>query len=160
MTIYKPAITSVTMTPNPDYGLMPPKTDWTARDYENAEDFNRQKHNIKFIATGLLHELYYFPDHSDIDEQDMTDIPTIGLVNLIEDNLAKIESCGITLPIGWEMSKIWVTGGIAPDYTDINRWERNPLLMYEMAALIDLRFRPAGTFAAGQTNILPTRRVI
>jgi len=141
------------------YGFTPPKTDWTAADYETAGDFNRQKSNIEFAATDTLPGLYYFPLHTAIDDLDTADRPTIGILNTLEGNTAGIEACGIPLPGEWGASKTWAYPGTKPNYEDWNRWELNAKLIYDMAVRMRISFRPSGTFAAGQSDILP-RRVV
>ncbi|GEM_PF-978600 len=141
------------------YGFTPAKTDWTAADFETAADFNRQKSNIEFVARDTLPGLYYFPEHTDIDDFADGDRPRIATINGLDGNTAGIETCGIPLPTEWGASKTWAAGGTNPDYEDFNRWELNAKLIYEMAPRIRISFKPSGTFAAGQSNILP-RRVV
>ena len=137
------------------YGFTPPKTTWAANEYETPANWNRQKSNIEFIATETLPSLYYFPAHELVDAADPAKLPKISLVNRLEGNLAGIETCGIPLPAEWQNSKTWPT--CAPSFADFNRWERNAKLIYDMAARIRIRWRPSGTFTAGQDNILPRR---
>jgi len=139
------------------YGLRPPKTDWTKDDYENYTDLNRQKANIEFIATDELLSLYYFPVCVLISDVTQNDLPSFELFNTLESNLAAIKNCGAPLPAGWQEVKTWVFGGVKPDYQDANRWENNIKLLYDLAQLIKARWRPSGTFTAGQANLLPRR---
>ena len=57
----------------------------------------------------------------------------------------------------WQWGKKWYPEGIAPDYTDANRWENNMLLVHQWAnkqpAIYATKF--SGTFIAGQANFLP-----
>lgn len=137
------------------YGFHSPKTDWKKTDYENASDWNRQTGNIKHIADEVLPALGYTAEQETIPTAHAETLPTAGLVNKLEGNLAAIADSGTPLPAGWELSKVWDSG--KPDYTDANRWERNALLMQEQAQRIAKRWQASGTFSAGQTNILPRR---
>ena len=129
------------------------KTDWTPDDYENVEDFNRQKENIKTVATDILPSLYYFPEHEEISDKTVQSFPYFSVINTLEDNFEGIENCGIFLPDGWLTSR----AGIKPDYRDVNRWEQNIKLMHEMTERIKKRWKPSGTFTAGQLNFLPKK---
>lgn len=134
---------------------------------ENYTDFNRQKNNIAYIAGSVAADLGYYPEQttmddilaSDIESAEGKEIAWLESINTIESNLANIANSGASLPSGWQDSKTWVFGGSNPDYSDFNRWESNAKLIYEMAERMKIRFRPAGTFASGQANILPRRAV-
>ena len=131
-----------------------PKTNWTSTTKNNSEDFARQCGNIEHIATEMLPSLYYHPEYSPVPAGDK---PTYSRYNAMEGNLQYIAECGITLPTGWGASKTWVPGEPNPTYQDANRWEHNMLLMYQQYERIAERWPVSGTFAAGQTNILPRR---
>lgn len=140
--------------------MLTPKTDWVAEDYNAAADFNRQKNNIKYLAAELLPELYYFPAHEEIADFKMGRMPRVSTLNTLEGNIAAIEECGITLPTGWPQTKTWsYPSANYPNYADWNRWEYYVVLMLDMAERMKDKFKPAGTFAAGQTGMLP-RRVV
>jgi hypothetical protein len=169
-------------------GWITPKTDWTHDDYENVEDFNRQKHNVKYIATFALPLLDIYPEHKEISDVYMASIPLASILNDLEDNISEIgrvlrltyPTAQLTLqqrPISgtaasgeimrlpkqrpllgdWCWGKTWSPGGVAPNYTDTNRWENNMSLVYQWVKRqpVVIRIRPSGTFYAGQTNILP-----
>lgn len=57
----------------------------------------------------------------------------------------------------WKPRKTWTPEGVAPDFTDTNRWENNMKLVHDWAKVhpIILSIKPSGTFAAGQINFLP-----
>lgn len=133
-----------------------PKTDHTAFDFENVTDWNRQKGNIEHVATVDLPTLAYFPVLATIPDATISTIPKVALINTLEENLTAISDCGVPLPAEWLESKDWTSGG-KPDYQDINRWENNVLLVHTAVQNAITRFRPAGTFTAGQTDILPRR---
>lgn len=125
-----------------------PKTNWTKNDYLNYDDFNKQKDNVSYIATVALPSLYYFPTHTSISDADGDTKPETALINTLESNLSGIEDCGISLPTAWEDSKTWTTD--KPDYNDVNRWENDMLLIYNMILLIQQSFKLSGTFYAGE----------
>lgn len=131
-----------------------PKTNWTISDYEHHPDFNRQKNNIAEAATVTLPNLYYFPAHTAISDATISTLPTQNIINTLEENLANIEDCGVTLPSEWGAAKTWTTG--RPDYTDFNRWENNAKLISDMAERITDRFPVSGTFVSGG-HLLPRR---
>ena len=133
-----------------------PKTNWTAQDYEDCADWNRQKDNIQHLATEVLPSLYYFPEHTEIADADELTLPTVSLVNTLEGNLAALTAAGLPSPDGWQDPKTW-SAGDAPDYTDVNRWEISAWLYDDMAQRIRARHHVAGTIAAGQADILPRR---
>lgn len=129
-----------------------PKTNWTSTTKNNSEDFSRQCDNIEHIATEILPSLYYHPEYNPVPAGDK---PTYNRYNTLEENLSAIAGCGITLPGGWGASKTWTPGELNPTYQDTNRWERNALLLYQMADRIKRRWPVSGTFASGQSSILP-----
>jgi hypothetical protein len=138
-----------------------PKINWTSDDYENVDDFNRQKSNIEYIAKTLLPSLGMNPEHQQIDDVDMNTLPLPSLLNKMEVNIKNIGT-EIANLYGWtEISEqpevVWVGNNDAPDYTDMNRWENNMLLVKNWAEPIPKRFKQSGTFVAGQINILPRR---
>lgn len=71
-------------------GWITPKTDWTHDDYENVEDFNRQKHNVKYIATYVMPLLDMYPEHKEISDVYLKSIPLISVLNDLEDNISEI----------------------------------------------------------------------
>lgn len=145
-------------------GWVEPKTNWTHEDYENWEDFNRQKHTIKYVATELLVKLGLNPNFEDIEDVDISSYPRISTIAKLESNIVAIKD-SITFVYDWfqlpewKDEVFWSESGAAPDYRDINRWENNMFLIKEWAEPIFKRFKVSGTFSAGQANILP-RRVI
>lgn len=128
--------------------MITPKTDWRPDDYENYTDWNRQNSNIQYISE-MLREFGYAIDYTHMEEADDSTIPLLALINTLEGNLAKIEACGITLPLGWDLSKVWVSGQ-GPAYTDWNRWERNMALLEEMATRIAAAWYYSGDLYAGE----------
>jgi hypothetical protein len=133
-----------------------PKTEWKPTDKYNVSDYNRQKHNIGYIANETLPTLAYRAEFEPGMPLDRPDKPKAEVINVLEQGLSAIEASGVPLPPEWQPGKTW-EGGDKPDYTDANRWEGNVKAVYEMAQKIYVRWRPAGTFAAGQTNILPRK---
>ena len=140
------------------YGFRPPKTNWTKNDFYNPEDYNRQAGNIEHVANVTLPTLAYSVGTVTIPPTEHAANPKQlpARLNALEDGLTAIEESGVPLPPEWQPGKTW-EGGDKPDYTDANRWEGNVKAVYEMAQKIYVRWRPAGTFAAGQTNILPRK---
>ncbi len=169
---------------------IPAKTDWTLDDFENIEDFNRQKHNVEYISTYVMPLLNMHPAFIPINDVDLTTYHMVTLLNTLEANITEIgkalsaayPKAQLTLqqvPISgkfasgqvfrlparisllgdWKNGETWAAGEneSAPDYTDANRWENNMVLIRDWAkkqpAVIS--FKPSGTFAAGQINLLP-----
>jgi len=159
VTVYYQLAAPVTSTITPTLVWEAPVCDHAATDQEYVADFNRQKNNIECAATVICPSLYYFPSNTEINDADRETLPLISLINTLENNITDIENCGVPLPASWQSSETWTLGGDNPDYTDFNRWESNAKLVYDTAESIMARWRPAGTFAAGQSNILPRRAV-
>ena len=126
-----------------------PKTDWAPSDYYNVADYNRQIHNIGYITNEILPTLAYQADFDPGMPLDRTDMPTKDSINHIEQGLEAIENCGLPMPSEWLPGKTWESGGIAPDYTDANRWEGNVLAIYNMAQRIAAEWPRMGTFESG-----------
>ncbi len=169
-------------------GWVEPKINWTHDDYGNWNDFNRQKHNVEYIATFVLPLLNVYPQYNAIEDVDLYSLPYSSLLNKLENNIEEIGrglslaypnshltlqqmsisgkvisgqvfSLPARVPLlgDWKPSKKWVSEGKAPDYTDMNRWENNMLLVYEWAKQnpLILSMKPSGSFVAGQINFLP-----
>lgn len=71
-------------------GWVTPKLDWTRDDFENVLDFNRQKHNVEYIATFVMPLLDMYPAHESIDDVELTSIPLASILNKLESNIAEI----------------------------------------------------------------------
>lgn len=67
-----------------------PKTNWTRNDFENIEDFNRQKNNVEYIATFVLPLLGIYPEHEKIEDVDVYSLPLASLLNKLERNIEEI----------------------------------------------------------------------
>ena len=67
-----------------------PKTNWTPNDFENIEDFNRQKNNVEYIATFVLPLLGIYPEHEKIEDVDVYSLPLASLLNKLERNIEEI----------------------------------------------------------------------
>lgn len=115
---------------------------------ENYTDWNRQNANI---STGgdVVRSLGYSAPVSSMPVATMEDVPALEDVNKLEGNLSAIESCGLTMPVGWESSKMWAPG-TGPAFADWNRWERNMVLLEEMAARISAAWYYSGDLYSGE----------
>lgn len=71
-------------------GWISPKLDWTIDDFENVLDFNRQKHNVEYIATYVMPLLDMHPTHESITDVDLISVPLASVLNKLEFNITEI----------------------------------------------------------------------
>lgn len=109
-----------------------PKTDWNSDDYFNIEELSRIESNTLevYLLTKVLRGEFTLEDINT--SHDMKTIPFDNLLNKIERNL---NSLGEKLykPKNWnDLKANWIYNTTF-NYQDINKWERNLLLLYNYA---------------------------
>lgn len=112
-----------------------PKTDWTADDYFNAQDWERITHNIEYVKD-LVATLFEKIVIEEMQEKNYASMIYAREVNGIEKNLQAVnwknyfdvDSTMVT----------WQTNRATPTYKDFNRWENNLLVLKtKMDSMID-----------------------
>lgn len=107
-----------------------PKTDWLSSDYFNVEDYNRIRGNIQYVYEYAL-RLYKIFGIDVMQERTLGDAVAAELLNAVENNLDKIVENTYNL-IEYRPSKSFEPGQAAWNYDDLNRIERNLLLINTM----------------------------
>ena len=107
-----------------------PKTDWTSSDYFNVEDYNRIRGNIQYVYEYAL-RLYKVFGIDVMQERTLGGAVAAELLNDVENNLDKIVENTYNL-IEYRPSKSFEPGQAAWNYDDLNRIERNLLLINAM----------------------------
>ena len=107
-----------------------PKTDWLSSDYFNVEDYNRIRGNIQYVYEYAL-RLYKIFGIDVMQERTLGDAVAAELLNDVENNLDKIVENTYNL-IEYRPSKSFEPGQAAWNYDDLNRIERNLLLIITM----------------------------
>lgn len=132
-----------------------PKTDWTAQDYFNLDDWDRISGNAKYLHN-VLGEPFNWRD---ITMSSISDLPFYTMVNDLEWNLSQIRA---TSPLHYiefnsvtwypRTSEEYVRN---PSYMDFNRWEEfeNNTYIWLERMRVQLNILKSGTFAAGN-NVL------
>ncbi len=132
--------------------MITPKTDWTSKDYYNAEDLNRVEANMGFIVD-YLHSIDYPIELGEIvTDRNMLDIDFVSSINRVEDNLESIRSAIRIISPGYGPQKTW-TNKMGFDFNDANRYEKNLELLYKWAQLIYESYKYCGTFVCGEEVI-------
>lgn len=108
-----------------------PKTDWVARDYFNATDYNRINGNVAHLKA-YLGTLFKEMEIS-LSEEEKTNLSLIYAreMNAIENGLSALNDGTYGLDIG--ESKTYKPNGKVPNFEDYNRLESATLALYEMA---------------------------
>lgn len=107
-----------------------PKTDWLSSDYFNVEDYNRIRGNIQYVYEYAL-RLYKVFGIDVMQERTLGGAVAAELLNDVENNLDKIVENTYNL-IEYRPSKSFEPGQAAWNYDDLNRIERNLLLIITM----------------------------
>ena len=107
-----------------------PKTDWESSDYFNIEDYNRIRGNIQYVYEYAL-RLYKIFGIDVMQERALGDAVAAELLNDVENNLDKIVENTYNL-IEYRPGKNFEPGQAAWNYDDLNRIERNLLLIITM----------------------------
>ena len=107
-----------------------PKTDWLSSDYFNVEDYNRIRGNIQYVYEYAL-RLYKVFGIDVMQERTLGGAVAAELLNDVENNLDKIAENTYNL-IEYRPSKSFEPGQAAWNYDDLNRIERNLLLIITM----------------------------
>lgn len=110
-----------------------PKTNWTANDYINIDDYNRILNNLWYVATQRI-GVYYSVDESyeSLPDNEVTysDYPTADKWNLIESKLHGLASLTDDIVIFEE--KTFYPGGTYITYDELNRIESTILELYNL----------------------------
>src|SRR5690606_27317030 len=106
-----------------------PKTNWTALDAMNAEDFNAIETNTATAAWYLRLIQYNIPALSTVTGRTKTFIDLLSSINRIEANLETIRT-NFATPPGYPGAKAWGVGTNF-DWRDANRLERDVQLLFE-----------------------------
>ena len=107
-----------------------PKTDWTSSDYFNVEDYDRIRGNIQYVYEYAL-RLYKVFGIDVMQERTLGDAVAAELLNGVENSLDKIANNTSNL-IEYRPGKTFEPGQPAWNYDDLNRIERNLLLINTM----------------------------
>lgn len=107
-----------------------PKTDWLSSDYFNVEDYNRIRGNIQYVYEYAL-RLYKIFGIDVMQERTLGGAVAAELLNDVENNLDKIVENTYNL-IEYLPGKTFAPGQAAWNYDDLNRIERNLLLINTM----------------------------
>jgi hypothetical protein len=127
--------------------MIPVRTNWTSKDFYNAEDLNRVEANTQFVAE-YLNSLYYNITLETIKtDRDMTSIDFLSSINRVEQNIEALKD-GFITPPEWQSKRIWSLG-MGFDYKDANRLEINLKLLYEWALIAKDNLVYCGTFSCG-----------
>lgn len=111
-------------------GWVTPKTNWVSSDYFNIEDYNRIRGNIQYVYEYAL-RLYKVFGIDVMQERTLGGAVAAELLNDVEKNLDKIVENTYNL-IEYRPSKSFEPGQAAWNYDDLNRIERNLLLIITM----------------------------
>ena len=111
-------------------GWITPKTNWVSSDYFNVEDYNRIRGNIQYVYEYAL-RLYKVFGIDVMQERTLGDAVAAELLNHVEKNLDKIANNTYNL-IEYRPGKTFEAGQPAWNYDDLNRIERNLLLINTM----------------------------
>ena len=111
-------------------GWVTPKTNWVSSDYFNIEDYNRIRGNIQYVYEYAL-RLYKVFGIDVMQERTLGGAVAAELLNDVENNLDKIVENTYNL-IEYRPSKSFEPGQAAWNYDDLNRIERNLLLIITM----------------------------
>lgn len=134
-----------------------PKTNWVSSDYYNIEDWIRLRDNLIFVNEWFkTHNWPAVTLNSVETPRGINALPTVDLINALEQNLTLIYQC-IDIPLTeWRASKEWYVRLDAryqsnPTSDDWNRWEELPKRVHECIVYVStyLHRRVSGTFYAG-----------
>lgn len=109
----------------------PPKTDWTAKDRFNIEDYNRIKNNLAYLYELAVSIWKYFPAE-DMGE-DITSYEAywdVDVFNAFEKNLEEINKNTWAKNIGQKQT--FYENGIFIKWDELNRIESATLSMHDM----------------------------
>jgi hypothetical protein len=109
-------------------GWLPPKTDWTADDYINYEDYNRWIGNLMAIYSLSIRLFPEYTISSLGGDKNFTSMIYASEFNRIENTLETINENTMGFDIGG--TKTYYDNGNTPDYEELNRIERAMLLLY------------------------------
>jgi hypothetical protein len=127
-----------------------PKTDWKwdgENDRINFYDFNAIETNIESTRALLEGIQYTIPAITVVKDRTQTYIDYLDSINRLEGNLEALRTNFVT-PTGYPGTKAW-SQGIAFDYNDMNRLERDIQLLFEILFKVYASFVQCGTIRAG-----------
>lgn len=110
-----------------------PKTNWTANDYINIDDYNRILNNLWYVATQRIGAYYSVDESYELlpdNEVTYSDYPTADKWNLIESKLHALASLTDDIIIFEE--KTFYPGGTYITYDELNRIESTILELYNL----------------------------
>ena len=140
-----------------------PITDRTGADGEvyNFTDLNRAQNNLENVLLEVLPAMGYNVNVEQMSELKENDYPFPSVINRLERNLDNIQNSGVYLPVVWQVNYPHWTANREDrivNFEDMNRWERNPELIYDLFyKQVQKRFRVMGTVKGGQLSYLPRR---
>ncbi len=121
---------------------------WGPGDNYGPQDLNRVEQNTQIVAD-LLESAGYKPElepiKTDRDESGYEFSDSLSRVERNIDSLAK----ALFEPPGYQQPKEWAPG-MAHNYDDVNRLERNLELLNEWGGLVIANFKRCGTFTCGE----------
>lgn len=129
-----------------------PKTDWTAQDKINAEDFNAIEANTETARLFLASIQYAMPSITTVTNRTQTYVDFLASINRIESNLDSIRANFLT-PAGYLPMETW-TSGKGFDYADANRLELDLKLIFEYGSLVVDSYRYCGAYTCGDGGAL------
>jgi hypothetical protein len=109
-----------------------PKTDWDNEDFANYGDFNRVESNIQEIQTQLNTYLTPLALTTLITNRNNTNFPYADTLNNIESNIQTLRNSFGYTPQGFSLEKKTWSALQSFDYTNLDRWETNLLLLYTL----------------------------
>lgn len=107
-----------------------PKTNWTAKDFFNAEDYNRIIGNIKYLQDFSLKMFKEFIAADLGEDKNYESFIYAREINNIENNLDALNSATYRLSIG--SKTIYSDNGNTPLFGEFNRLETAMLKLYDM----------------------------
>lgn len=108
-----------------------PKTDWSANDYFNVSpDYLRIKGNIEYLRD-IGNEMYLHFGINVMQDVSITGLPNATFLNNVEKNVELLAQKTYS-PKGFRKGKTYVGDRAGWNYEDMNRIEKNLLLIYQV----------------------------
>ena len=137
----------------------PPLTNRTGAPGEYYEwvDYQRARSNIIHVATEELPVLGFPVSLETMPQVTIFTEQFLDTINILERNLNVLGASGLPLPGDWEPNYPHWTSSMfdrTVNFTDMNRWERNPLILHMLFERLTKSFFTliAGTCYAGDNK--------
>lgn len=130
---------------------VPPKIDWSSKEYYNFEDLNRVEINTEYIAA-LLNMLGYNITLDIIKNRNITSIEFANSINRVESNINTLKK-QFYKPLGWMEPEIDWEYNDTFNYEDANRLENNLLHLFNLIKGNIDNFRYCGAYMCGEEVI-------